>query len=125
MTSGGKRSPGHYDYHTLFTTRNDEEIEHAKKLLKESHFGFRRATFTRNSRPVIVTAIDKKAHKEAQLMPGRNGQVSQHCRVGMRFESANDAAMHIGLKNNEVAMYLSRSRNNEATLRGVTFAYEL
>src|SRR5215469_13055832 len=126
VTAGGQRSAGRYEYDTLFTTRNEAEFQELKQLLKERHFGFRRESFARNTREVVVLHVDAKEHEAAQRTPGRNRLVSKPVKRGQRFRSANAASGHLGLRNNEVAIYLSRAYQTgekKATLRGVTLAY--
>lgn len=126
VTAGGERGPGRYEFKTLFTTRNDAEFEDLQKLLRERHFGFRRESFARNTRSVVVVGVDSKEHAQAQAVPGRNKLVSKPVKRGQRFRSAAAASGHLGLKNNEVAIYLSRayqSGSKTTTLRGVTLAY--
>ena len=57
MTPGGRRA---YEFETLFTSRNENEIESLKR-----DFGFKRKGYVQNSRAIIVVT------QGGQLAPGR------------------------------------------------------
>lgn len=123
----GEGRPGVLDMETLFTSRNPEEIDELKKFMLEQNAGFRRSAQARNSREVVVVHVDQAEHDQYIASAGKNGLVSKPVRKGQTFRSATAASGHIGLRHNEVAMYLSKSAatgDKKATIRGVTFAYK-
>lgn len=123
----GDGKPGDLTFKRLFSTRNQEEVEELSRELLERNAGFRRASMTRNSREVVVVHVDAKEAERWQHEAGRNGLTAKPVKRGQTFASAVEASGHIGLRHNEVAMFLSRTAatgENQATLRGVTFAYK-
>jgi hypothetical protein len=85
-----------------------------------------------SSRPVVVVAVDdvinSRFREDAPVAP-INGQFAQEVEVGQEFPSAIAASRHLGLKNNEVALYLQKTRQaadpaaRYAKIRGVTIQY--
>lgn len=127
MVTQGEGKPGNLVFKNLFSTRNDTHAEEITKFLLEENAGFRRANQARNAREVVVTHVSKSDHEKWLLEPGRNGLKSKPVKPGQVFRSATEASGHIGLRHNEVAMMLSRcsaTGENQATVRGVTFAYK-
>jgi hypothetical protein len=120
-----RAKPSSMTFEPLFTTSNDEEYAELKEFLVVRNAGFRRESFARNAKEVIIIHIDPSHHKWAQA-PGRNGLKSQPVKMGQKFPSANAASGHLGLRHNEVAQLLSRTAATgefKATIRGVTFCY--
>lgn len=118
--------PGHMTAETLFTTRDQNEVQELKQFLLEQDAGFRRAAKGVNAKPVEVIHVDPQEHQRWVEHPGRNGLKSRPVTVGQRFPSATAASGWLGLRHNELAMMLSRAAatgQHAATLRGVTFRY--
>jgi len=123
----GDGKPGELKFRTLFATRNEGAMEEMAQLLLEQNSGFKRASYARNAREVVVMHVDAKEHEKWLHEPGRNGLVSKPVARGRVFRSATEASGHIGLRHNEIAMMLSRcaqTGENQATVRGVSFAYK-
>ena len=120
-----EQKAGALELETLFSTYYPEEIEEIKKMLLEYDAGFRRQAQGKNVRPVVVTHVDAAEHEKWVSSPGRNGLASKPAKRGQVFPSATAASQYIGCRHNEVAQWLSRQRTEgEATIRGVTFAYQ-
>jgi hypothetical protein len=87
-----------------------------------------------SSRMVVVVGYDREAASrfEEDLAPVRptNGVFSQAVHIGQEFPSAKAASAHLGLKNNEVALYLGKVKHlgdpgeRTAKIRGVVVQYK-
>ena len=118
--------PGRLEMQTLFTTSSETEVAQLTQLLLERDAGFKREAKGMNARAVVAVAIDTKEHLKWCQEGGRNGLTAKPVHKGQKFRSATEASGHIGLKHNEVAVWLSRARatnSKTAQVRGVTFAY--
>jgi hypothetical protein len=86
-----------------------------------------------SSKEVVVLEVESEtfARFDENTAGGRrptNGLYSQRVEVDQKFPSARAASLHLGLKNNEVAVYLSKTNSlppdeRKAKLRGVTLQY--
>lgn len=86
-----------------------------------------------SSRPVVVIGIDAAVNarflETADHVPA-NGQYAQPVEVDQEFPSAIAASRYLGLKNNEVALYLQKVRHvanpedRVAKIRGCTVQYK-
>jgi hypothetical protein len=115
---------------TLPAVSNESSLLQDISLVTDEH----RTGRVTSSRPVVVQAIDPEVFKKfdeatAGVRPA-NGLYAQPVAVGQMFESGAALARHLGLKNNEVTMFLNRAKHVEdpgkrtAKLRGVVFAYQ-
>lgn len=85
-----------------------------------------------SSKPVIVLGVDQSrfsffSEGQAESRPA-NGLFSQPVEVDQEFPSARAASVYLGLKNNEVALYLNKvchlpPEERVAVLRGVSLQY--